>query len=112
MARFEFVLKTFEDTVTDAPKAPEYLGCIFAKVITEDVVSLGEIGRLIREGGEEPGSLKSGGLAADVLGNILEVVKSEKGENVLNEIIKSSNLKLETFRPPDPLKSRILERFI
>ncbi|EXB38358.1 Eukaryotic translation initiation factor 4G [Morus notabilis] len=109
---FESVLKTFEDTVTDAPKAPEYLGCIFAKVITEDVVSLGEIERLIREGGEEPGSLLSGGLAADVLGNILEVIKSEKGENVLTEIIKSSNLRLETFLPPDPLKSRILERFI
>lgn len=109
---FESVLETLEDTVNDAPKAPEYLGRIFAEVITEDVVSLGEIGRIIREGGEEPGSLLSVGLAGDVFGNTLESIKSKKGEGVLNEIITSSNLPLEAFRPPDTLKSRILEKFI
>ena len=111
LGRFESVLTTLEDTVNDAPKAPEYLGRIFAKVITENVASLGDIGRLIHDGGEEPGSLLDAGLSADVLGNILEFIRSEKGENVVCEIIKGSNLRLETFRPPE-LKSRILEKFI
>lgn len=109
---FETVLSTLEDAVNDAPRAPEFLGMIFAKVILENVVSLNQIGQLIHEGGEEPGHLLEVGLAGNVLGNILEIIKSEKGESVLNEIRTSSNLRLETFRPPDPLKSRILEKFI
>ncbi|XP_062097460.1 eukaryotic translation initiation factor 4G [Humulus lupulus] len=109
---FESVLSNFEDTVTDAPKAPEYLGRIFAKVITENVASLGEIGKLIRDGGEEPGSLVDAGLAGDVLGNTLEIIRSDKGDSVFKEIIESSNMRLESFRPPEPLKSRILEKFI
>ncbi|PON58867.1 26S proteasome regulatory complex, non-ATPase subcomplex, Rpn1 subunit [Parasponia andersonii] len=109
---FESVLTSLEDTVTDAPKAPEYLGQIFAEVITGDVVSLEEIGQLIHDGGEEPGSLVNAGLAGDVLGNILEIIRSEEGEKAFKETIKRSNLRLETFRPPDPLKSKILEKFI
>ncbi|KAH1054445.1 hypothetical protein AAZX31_08G329700 [Glycine max] len=109
---FESVLSTLEDAVNDAPKAPEFLGRVFAKAITEHVVSLKEIGRLIHEGGEEPGSLLEAGLAADVLGSTLEVIKMEKGDAVLSEICTSSNLRLETFRPPEPLKSRKLEKFI
>ncbi|KAK9911164.1 hypothetical protein M0R45_035086 [Rubus argutus] len=109
---FETVLSILEDAIIDAPRAPEYLGLIFAKVILENVVSLYQIGKLIHEGGEEPGHLLEVGLAGNVLGNILEIIKSEKGESVLNEICMSSNLRLETFRPPDPLKSRILEKFI
>lgn len=112
MARFESVLSTLEDAVNDAPKAPEFLGRIFAKAITEHVVSLKEIGRLIHEGGEEPGSLLEAGLAADVLGSTLEVIKMEKGDAVLSEICTSSNLRLETFRPLEPLTSRKLEKFI
>lgn len=78
----------------------------------ENVVPLREIARLIHEGGEEPGSLLEIGLAGDVLGSTLEIIKSEKGESVLNDIRRSSNLRLEDFRPPDPNRSRILEKFI
>jgi translation initiation factor 4G len=109
LARFESVLNTLEDGVTDAPKAPEFLGRIFAKAITEHVVSLEEIGRLIHNGGE---SLLQIGLAADVLGSTLEVIQTEKGDAFLTEIQRSSNLQLQTFRPPAPIKSRKLEKFI
>ncbi|XP_030494551.1 eukaryotic translation initiation factor 4G [Cannabis sativa] len=109
---FESVLSNFEDTVTDAPKAPEYLGRIFAKVIMENVASLAEIGKLIHDGGEEPGSLVHAGLAGDVLGNTLEIIRSEKGDSVYKEIVESSKVSLESFRPPEPLKSRILEKII
>ncbi|KAI4354637.1 hypothetical protein L6164_003485 [Bauhinia variegata] len=112
MKGFESVLATLEDAVTDAPRAPEFLGRIFARVITENVVSLREIGRLIHEGGEEPGLLLEVGLAADVLGSTLEAIKLEKGDAFLNEIRTNSNLKLESFRPPDPIKSRKLEKFL
>jgi translation initiation factor 4G len=101
-----------EDAVNDAPKAPEFLGCIIGRVVVENVVPLAEIGLLLHEGGEEPGSLLKLGLAGDVLGNILEMIKVEKGEAVLNEIRGASNLRLEDFRPPDPNRSRILEKFI
>ncbi|KAJ1439577.1 MIF4G-like, type 3 [Sesbania bispinosa] len=109
---FEAVLNTLEDAVNDAPRAPEFLGRIFAKAITENVVTLNEIGRLIHDGGEEPGSLLEVGLAADVLGSTLEVIKTENGDVVLSEIRTSSNLRLETFRPPNPLTSKKLEKFI
>ena len=112
LSRFEATLSTLEDDVNDAPRAPEFLARIFARAILENVVSLNQIGQLIREGGEEPGSLLEAGLAGNVLGNILEIIQSEKGESVLNEIRTSSNLRLENFRPPDPLKSRMLEKFL
>jgi translation initiation factor 4G len=101
-----------EDAVNDAPRAPEFLGRIFAEVVTEDVIPLREIGMLIREGGEEAGRLRELGLAGDVLGSILEMIKSEKGDYVLSEIRTSSNLRLEDFRPLDPNRSRKLEKFI
>ncbi|XP_022735134.1 eukaryotic translation initiation factor 4G-like [Durio zibethinus] len=106
---FESVLSTLEDAVNDAPKAAEFLGRIFAKVIVENVISLAEIGLLIYDGGEE---LRQTGLAGDVLGSTLGVIKTEKGETVLNQIRASSNLRLEDFRPPVPIKSRILENFM
>ena len=98
--------------MNDAPKAAEFLGGIFAKVILENVISLRVIGLLIHDGGEEPGRLLEIGLAGDVLGCTLGIIKTEKGETVLNEIQASSNLRLEDFRPPDPNRSRILENFI
>ncbi|TKY68870.1 Eukaryotic translation initiation factor 4G [Spatholobus suberectus] len=109
---FESVLNTLEDAVNDAPRAAEFLGRIFAKVITESVVTLSEIGRLIHDGGEEPGSLLEVGLAADVLGSTLEVIQCEKGDMVLNEIRSSSNLRLESFRLPNSTISMKLEKFI
>ncbi|XP_030963776.1 eukaryotic translation initiation factor 4G-like [Quercus lobata] len=109
---FESVMTNLEDAVNDAPRAPEFLGRLFAEVITENVVPLSEIGRLIYQGGAEPGCLLELGLAADVLGSTLEVMKSEKGDSVLNELCKSSNLRIEDFRPPNPNRSRKLDKFI
>jgi len=99
--------------VNDAPRAPEFLGRIFGRVIMDKIISLKEVGQLIHDGGEEPGRLLEAGLAADVLGSILEMIKLEKGESVLNEIRTSSNLRLEDFRPPDrAIRSKKLEMFI
>ncbi|KAF5731587.1 eukaryotic translation initiation factor 4G [Tripterygium wilfordii] len=112
MKGLESVLSTLEDAVNDAPKAPEFLGRLFARVILDSLIPLREIGRLLLDGGEEPGRLKEVGLAGDVLGSTLEMIKSEKGESALNAIVASSNLQLENFRPPDPNISRRLETFI
>lgn len=109
---FESVLSTLEDAVNDAPKAAEFLGHLFAKVIVENVIPLRDIGKLIYEGGEEPGRLLEIGLAAEVLGSVLEMIKLEKGESVLSEIRMGSDLKFEDFRPPDPRKSRRLDKFM
>ncbi|ESW06382.1 hypothetical protein PHAVU_010G043700 [Phaseolus vulgaris] len=110
---FESVLCTLEDVVNDAPRAPEFLGRIFAQAIIERVATLNEIAQLIHDGGEEPGSLLEIGLAGDVLGSTLEVIQNEKGDMVLNEILsKSSNFPLKTFQPPDAKISRKLEKFI
>lgn len=113
MIRFESVLSLLEDAVNDAPKAAEFLGHILGKVIVENVVPLKEIGRLIGEGGEEPGSLVEFGLASEVLYSILEFIKTEKGDSVLNKILTGSNLQLEDFKPPKPtLKSKKLDVFL
>jgi len=109
---FESLLADFEDTVTDAPRAPEFLGRMFATFVLENVLPLADVCRLIQQGGEEPGRLLEAGLGADVLGNILETIKSEKGDDALNEIRTSSNLRLEDYIPPEPLKSRKLEMFL
>ncbi|PNX59809.1 eukaryotic translation initiation factor 4g-like protein, partial [Trifolium pratense] len=94
-------------------KAPEFLGRIFAELIIESIVSLNEIGQVIHDGGDPPGSLLEVGLAADVLGSTLEAIKHEKGDTVLSEIQTGSNLRLETFRPPNTsTTSRKLEKFI
>ncbi|RRT51232.1 hypothetical protein B296_00051239 [Ensete ventricosum] len=66
--RFESVLSSLEDAMNDAPRAAEFLGRMFANFVMEDMVPLREIGRLLYEGGEEPGRLRETGVAADVLG--------------------------------------------
>ncbi|KAL6565829.1 hypothetical protein OROHE_004884 [Orobanche hederae] len=109
---FESVLAVLEDAVNDAPRAAEFLGHTFASVVLENVVSLSEIGRLIYEGGEEQGRLVKIGLAADVLGSILDTIKLEKGDSVLNEIRSSSNLRLENFRPQDFKKPLKIDKFM
>ncbi|XP_042390386.1 eukaryotic translation initiation factor 4G-like [Zingiber officinale] len=109
---FELVLSSLEDAVNDAPRAAEFLGRLFTKVILQNVVTLKDIGKLIQEGGEEPGQLKEIGLAAEVLGNILESIRSESGDAFLNEIRASSNLRLKDFRPPHPLKANKLDEFL
>ncbi|XP_056865520.1 eukaryotic translation initiation factor 4G-like isoform X2 [Raphanus sativus] len=108
---FETVLTTLEDAVNDAPKAAEFLGKIFGKSVTENVVTLAQIGRLILEGGEEPGSLMEFGLGGDVLGSVLETIKSEAGEEAFVEIQRSSGLRIEDFKPPAPNRSKILDKF-
>lgn len=112
MNRFESVLAVLEDAVNDAPKASEYLGRMFAKVIIENVVSLSDIGRLIFEGGEERGQLVEAGIAAEVLGSVLDAIKLEKGESALNEIRSNSNLRLEDFKPSGSNKSFRIDKFI
>ncbi|KAK1306620.1 Eukaryotic translation initiation factor 4G [Acorus calamus] len=77
---FESVLSTMEDALNDAPKAAEFLGRIFAKMIIEDVVTLRDIGKIIHEGGEEPGRLLEIGVASEVLGSTLETIKVVKGD--------------------------------
>lgn len=108
---FESVLSSLEDAVNDAPKATEFLGRMLAKVILENVIPFRDIGRLIKEGGEEPGRLLEIGLAADVLASILEIIKAEKGDSALKEM-ERSNLRFEDFRPPLPMMSKKLEAFL
>nr|XP_029123295.1 eukaryotic translation initiation factor 4G isoform X2 [Elaeis guineensis] len=109
---FESVLASLEDAANDAPRAAEFLGRMFAKVILENVVPLREMGELLQHGGEEPGRLLELGLASEVLGSTLEVIKMEKGESVLNEIRAISNLRLDDFRPPHPIKAKKLDAFL
>ncbi|KAA8525955.1 hypothetical protein F0562_007945 [Nyssa sinensis] len=95
---FESVLATLEDAITDAPKAAVFFGHILARLIIENVVSLREIERLIQQGGEEPGYLLQIGPGNKVLESAFETIKSQKGEAVLNEICRSSNIQPEYFR--------------
>ncbi|XP_062227433.1 eukaryotic translation initiation factor 4G-like [Phragmites australis] len=100
---FQHVLSTLEDAVTDAPKATEFLGRIFAKFILEDVISLTEIGGLLqeRDGGEEPAGhhhALDDNLASEVLGSMLESIRVERGDTAVDEIRAKSNL--QYFRRP------------
>ncbi|XP_020240923.1 eukaryotic translation initiation factor 4G [Asparagus officinalis] len=109
---FESVLSSLEDAMNDAPRAAEFLSRIFVKVILENVVPLRDLGKLIHEGGEEPGRLLEIGLASEVLGSVLEFIKVEKGESFVKEILTSSKLRLEDFKPPHPIKSKKLDAFL
>lgn len=112
MSRFESVLAVLEDAVNDAPRAGEFLGRIFGKIILENVISLSDIGRLIYEGGEEQGQLVESGVAANVLASIFDTIKSEKGDSVLDEMRSSSNLRVEDFRPPGSNKAFRIDKYI
>ncbi|KAL6563106.1 hypothetical protein OROHE_005693 [Orobanche hederae] len=92
---FEAVVDVLEDAVNDAPKAAEFLGRILARVMSEKVIPLAKVGQLIYEGGEKQGRLVELALAAEVLGSILDIIKSEKGDSVLDQICSSSKLQLE-----------------
>ncbi|XP_020170804.1 eukaryotic translation initiation factor 4G [Aegilops tauschii subsp. strangulata] len=95
---FQNVLSTLEDAVTDAPKATEFLGRIFAKVILEDVLSLTEVGVLLQDGGEEPASDQK--LASEVLGSMLESIRVERGDSAMDEISARSKPHPENLRQP------------
>ncbi|KAK9065448.1 hypothetical protein SSX86_014847 [Deinandra increscens subsp. villosa] len=109
---FKSVLSTLEDAMNDAPKAAEFLGRMFARILIENVIPYKEVWRLIYEGGEEQGQLVETGLAADVLGVVLEVIKSEKGDSFLSDLRSSSNLRLENFLSPSLKKTSRLDQFI
>ncbi|KAK9051484.1 hypothetical protein SSX86_028111 [Deinandra increscens subsp. villosa] len=109
---FESVLSTLEEAVTDAPKATEFLGRLFARILLENVIPYKEVWRLIFEGGEEQGRLVETGLAAEVVGVILEIIKSEKGDPFLNDMRVASNLRVEVFRSPTMKKTSRLDKFI
>lgn len=112
LPRFEFVFATLVDATYDAPKAAEFLGVILAKIVLEKIVTLADIARLIREGGEEPGCLMETDIASDVLGSIFEVIKKEKGADVLHEMRKRSDIRVEDFLPPDSKKQAKFIPFI
>ncbi|XP_024987389.1 eukaryotic translation initiation factor 4G-like isoform X3 [Cynara cardunculus var. scolymus] len=109
---FESVLSTLEDAVNDAPKAPEFLGRIFSRMLLENVIPYKEAWRLIHEGGEEQGQLVEVGLAAEILGVILEIIKSEKGDVFLNNLRADSNLDVQSFRSPTTKRTSRLDKFI
>ncbi|XAR54216.1 hypothetical protein NMG60_11029250 [Bertholletia excelsa] len=109
---FESVLTTLEDAVSDAPKAGEFFGDLLAKVIMANVVHFKEIGQLIYKGGEEKGRLVEIGLAAEIVGTILDTIKTDKGESLVNEIRASSSLKLENFQPSESKRSWRLDKYI
>ncbi|MFS8022985.1 putative MIF4G-like, type 3, initiation factor eIF-4 gamma, MA3, MIF4G-like domain superfamily [Helianthus anomalus] len=109
---FESVLSTLEDAVNDAPKAAEFLGRMFARMLIENVIPYKQVSRLIYEGGEEQGQLVETGLAAEVLGVILEIIKSEKGDPFLNDLCASSNIRLESFRSSSSKRTSRLDKFI
>ncbi|XP_031502543.1 eukaryotic translation initiation factor 4G isoform X2 [Nymphaea colorata] len=109
---FEFVFATLVDAMYDAPKASEFLGVILANIVLEEIVTLADVARLIREGGEEPGCLMETDIASDVLGTVFEVIKKEKGADVLNEMHKRTDIRVKDFLPPDPKKQAKLISFI
>lgn len=96
-----------EDTLSDAPRATEYLGRLLARFVEESVLLLQEVGKLIQEGGEEPGYLIQDGIAADILGAVLDSIKSDKGDSFLNEVKSTSSLKLVDFRPQHLKRSKL-----
>jgi translation initiation factor 4G len=105
--RLASVLTSLEDTLSDAPRATEYLGRFLARFVHENILALQEVGRLIQEGGEVPGYLVQDGIAADILAAVLESIKKEKGDSFLNETKSNSNLKLEDFRPQHLKRSKL-----
>jgi hypothetical protein len=96
-----------EDTLSDAPRATEYLGRLFARFVEESILLLEEVGKLIQEVGEEPGYLIRDGIAADILGAVLDSIKSDKGDSFLNEVKSTSSLKLVDFRPHHLKRSKL-----
>ncbi|CAN6168405.1 unnamed protein product [Urochloa humidicola] len=101
------VLGELEDTLSDAPRATEYLGRLLARFVHENILLLQEVGKLIQEGGEETGYLVQNGIAADILWAVLDSLRLEKGDSFLNEVKSSSSLKLEDFRPQHLKRSKL-----
>jgi len=94
-------LSSLEETVVDAPRAPEFFGVIIGKLVVAEILSLAESARIIKEGGLEPGHLLELGLALDVITSVLEFVRREKGEVAMTDMYRTSRLQLEDFMPCD-----------
>ncbi|KAL3683609.1 hypothetical protein R1sor_001631 [Riccia sorocarpa] len=116
---FQMVLSTLEDITVDVPRAPEYVAGMFAKLIAAEIMSLPQVGTLLREGGMDPGSLLDSGDALIIVGSVLDafrkekVEKGEKGEDDMIKLYRNSGLRLEDFiRPPDKKNTRYFESFL
>lgn len=101
------VIDSLEDTLSDAPRATEYLGRLLARFVQENILPLQEVGKLIQEGGEERRYLVQDGIAADILGAVLDSIRLEKGDPFLNEVKSTSSLKFEDFRPQHLKRSKL-----
>lgn len=95
----KIVLSSMEDTVVDAPRAPEFLGRILGKLVAVGEFSIDEIARAIKGGGVEPGSLLETAIGLDILGTVLDVTRRENGESALSAIYRTSGVSLEDFMP-------------
>lgn len=92
----EISLSSLEDTVVDAPRAPEFIGVIIGKLVVAEILSLAESARIIKG---ETGHLLEIGLALDVITSVLEFVRREKGEVAMTDMYRTSRLQLEDFMP-------------
>lgn len=95
----KIVLSSMEDTVVDAPRAPEFLGGILGKLVAVGEFSIDEIARAIKGGGIEPGSLLETAIGLDILGTVLGVTRRENGESALSAIYRTAGVSLEEFMP-------------
>ncbi|WVZ66319.1 hypothetical protein U9M48_015559 [Paspalum notatum var. saurae] len=92
------VLDSLEDTLSDAPRATEYLGRLLARFVQENILPLQEVGKLIQEGGEERRYLVQDGIAADILGAVLDSIRLEKDNQLMGAVTKQ----LSFFAPQVP----------
>lgn len=107
----EISLSSLEDTVVDAPRAPEFFGVILGKLVVAGILSLAESARIINERCLEPGHLSEIRLALDVITSVLEFVRGENGEVAMTDICRTSGLQLEDFLPCD-MKHREFKAFL
>ncbi|KAJ7520114.1 hypothetical protein O6H91_20G066900 [Diphasiastrum complanatum] len=111
---FQSVLHSLEDTMFDVPRAPSYLAGIIGKLLAQGVVSLGEVGKLLKEGGMEHGSLLETGDAFNMLVDVLDTLRKERGEATMLQIYEESGLVMEDFlgKADDRIKKldEVLER--
>ena len=107
----EISLSSLEDTVVNAPRAPEFFGVILGKLVVAGILSLAESARIINEGCLESGHLSEICLALDVITSILEFVRGENGEVAMTDICRTSGLQLEDFLPRD-MKHREFKAFL
>jgi translation initiation factor 4G len=111
--RLEGVLSLLEDTTVDVPRAPEYLAEMLAKLISAGVLSLSQVGKLLEEGGPEPGSLLEQDVALNIFGAILSTLRKERGEDYMADSYRNSGLQVEDFlSPADKSKGGKLDTFL